>query len=79
MRAGRVAAILATAASLTFASALLISAGGCSGSSGTATGPAKGGDEEGQKLLAERMKENMAGKNPMQVPKQNLPNTTKKK
>jgi len=77
MRVGRFVAILTTVVSLTYASALLVSAGGCSGSSGTATGPAKG-DEEGQKLLQERMKENMAGKNPMQVPKQGLPVPKKK-
>jgi hypothetical protein len=66
MRAGRVVAILATAVSLTFAAALLGSAGGCSGSSGT--GPAAS-DDEGQKLLQERMKENMAGKSTMKVKK----------
>ena len=36
MRVGRVVAMLATAVSLTFATALLVSAGGCSGSSGSA-------------------------------------------
>jgi hypothetical protein len=66
MRAGRVVAILTTALSLTFAAALLVSAGGCSGSSGT--GPA-GRDDEGQKLLQERMKENQAGKSTMKVQK----------
>jgi hypothetical protein len=66
MRVGRVVAILATVVSLTFGTALLMSAGGCSGSSGSA--PA-GSAEEGQKLLQERMKENKAGKNPQQVPK----------
>jgi hypothetical protein len=66
MRAGRVVAILATAVSLTFGTALLVSAGGCSGSSSTA--PA-GQDEEGQKLLQERMKANMAGKSTMKIQK----------
>lgn len=66
MRVGRVVAMLATAVSLTFATALLVSAGGCSGSSGSA--PA-GRDEESQKLLQEKMKENMAAKNAMKVPK----------
>jgi hypothetical protein len=78
MQVGRAVAILTTVVSLTVASALVVSAGGCSGSSGPGAAPA-GSDEEGQKLLQERMKENKAGKNPMQIPKQTLPFPTKKK
>ena len=65
MRVGRVVAILTTAVSLIFATALLVSAGGCSGSDGS--GP--GGSDEGKKLLEERIKENKEGKSPIQVPK----------
>ena len=66
MRVGRVVAILTTAVSLTFATALLVSAGGCSGSGGSGPG---GSGNEGKKLLEERIKENKEGKSPIQVPK----------
>jgi hypothetical protein len=67
MRVGRVGAILTTAVSLTFATALLVSAGGCSGSDGSGAG---GGSDEGKKLLEQRIKDNQAGKSDVQVPKQ---------
>ena len=58
MRVGRLVAVLATVVSLTFATGMLLTAGGCSGSSGT-TGPA-GVDAEGQKVMQDRVKENQA-------------------
>jgi hypothetical protein len=51
--------------SLTFASALLVSASGCSGSNGPGAG---GTSEEGKKLLDDRMKENKEGKATIKVP-----------
>ena len=68
MRVGRTIAVLTTALSLTFATAFLLSAGGCSGSGGGGTGPG-GSDPEGAKLLQERIKENKEGKSPIHVPK----------
>jgi hypothetical protein len=59
MRVGRLVGVLATVASLTFGAGMLISAGGCS--SGDVGGQATQ-DEEGQKVLQEKMKENMAKK-----------------
>ena len=56
MRVRRVVAILATAVSLTCATGMLVSAGGCSGSSDTQAPTAK--DDESKKLLEERIKEN---------------------
>jgi hypothetical protein len=54
--------------SLTFATALLVSAGGCSGSDGTSPG---GSNEESKKLVEERVKENKAGNPTIKVPKKN--------
>jgi hypothetical protein len=67
MRVGRIVAILTTVVSLTFATAFLVSASGCSGSDGS--GPGGGGSGEGKRLLEERLKENKEGKSPIQVPK----------
>jgi hypothetical protein len=66
MRVGRIVAILTTAVSLIFATALLVSAGGCSGSDGSGPGASS---DEGKRLLEERIKENKEGKSPVQVPK----------
>jgi hypothetical protein len=60
MRIGRFATVVAAMGSITFGSALLLTAAGCSGSSGPAAPAAA--DTEGQKLLQERMKENQAKK-----------------
>jgi hypothetical protein len=51
--------------SLTFATALLVSTGGCSGSNGSGGGATS---EEGKKLLEERIKENKEGKGTVKVP-----------
>jgi hypothetical protein len=59
MRSGRLVAVVAMIGSLTFGAGLLISAGGCS--SGDSGGQATQ-DEEGQKVLQEKMKEFMAKK-----------------
>lgn len=67
-RVGRFLAAFAMALSFTFTVGTLVSAGGCSGSSGT-FGQAER-NEEGQKLLQDRMKENMAKRNgPMKTQK----------
>jgi hypothetical protein len=66
MRVGRVVAILTTSVSLTFATALLVSAGGCSGSSTTES---VGSKEESKKLLEERIKEHKARNSTIKVPK----------
>jgi hypothetical protein len=60
LRVGRLVAVLAAGVSISLATGMLVSTGGCSGASDM-QGPA-GRDEEGQKLLQERMKENMAKK-----------------
>jgi hypothetical protein len=65
MRVGRVLAVLTTVMSLTFATALLVSTGGCSGSNGSGGGATS---EEGKKLLEERIKENKEGKGTVKVP-----------
>ncbi len=63
MRLGRVFAVLSLVGALALPCGLLISAGGCSGSSET-TGQAVP-DEEGQKLVQDKMKEFMAKKDPV--------------
>jgi hypothetical protein len=60
MRFRRVVAVLALIGSLTFATGMLISAGGCSGSS--QSGAPATQDEEAQKIGQAKMKEYMANK-----------------
>jgi hypothetical protein len=59
MRVGRLVGVVAMIASLTFGVGMLISAGGCSSSD---SGWQATQDEEGQKVLQEKMKEYMAKK-----------------
>jgi hypothetical protein len=60
MRVGRFATVVAAIGSITFGSALLLTAAGCSNESGPSATAAP--DPEGQKLLKERRKENQAKK-----------------